>query len=156
MRITDRLRAEHGVFLRQLKTLERLQQEGAPAAVLAAVVAAIADAEEHHSELEDRVLYPALVRVLGPDKVALQGVAREHARLRTLSSSIRSGRFEAKDVADYIQAAREHFEHEIHGVFVLAEAWISDELLEGMANWNVDHTFEELGRPAPWNEKGQP
>jgi hemerythrin-like domain-containing protein len=156
MRITDRLKAEHGVFLRQLKTLERLQQEGAPAVALAAVVASIADAEEHHSALEDRVLYPALVRVLGPEKVALQGVAREHARLRALSSAILSGRFEAQDVADYVQAAREHFEHEIHGVFVLAEEWISDETLEGMANWNVDHTYEELGRPAPWKEKGRP
>lgn len=49
--------------------------------------------------------------------------------------------------------AREHFEHEIHGVFVLAEEWIEDEELERMANWNVDHTFEEMGRPAPWKER---
>lgn len=144
------------MFLRQLKRLERLQEEGTPAAALAAVVAVIADAEEHHSELEDRVLYPALARVLGPEEATLQGVAREHARLRALSSAILSGRFEGKDVADYVRAAREHFEHEIHGVFVLAEEWISGEVLEGMANWSVDHTFEELGRQAPWKEKGRP
>ena len=153
MRITDRLKAEHGVFLRQLKTLEQLREEGAPAAALAAVVAAIADAEEHHSALEDRVLYPALVRVLGAEEATLQAVAREHAQLRELSSTILSGRFEGKDVADYARLAREHFEHEIHGVFVLAEEWIGDEELERMANWNVDHTFEEMGRPAPWKEK---
>jgi len=154
MRITDRLKAEHGVFLRQLKTLERLQGEGAAAEALKAVVAAIADAEEHHSALEDRVLYPALIRVLGAEEATLQGVAREHVRLRELSSAILSGRFESKDVTEYVRAAREHFEHEIHGVFVLAEEWIGDEELERMANWNVDHTFEEMGRPAPWKEKG--
>lgn len=153
MRITDRLKAEHGVFLRQLKTLERLQEAGAPAEALAAVVAAIADAEEHHSALEDRVLYPALVRVLGLEKAGLKEVAGEHARLRELSAAILSGRFEGKDVADYARLAREHFEHEIHGAFVLAEEWIVGEELERMANWNVDHTFEALGLPAPWKEK---
>ncbi len=153
MRITDRLKAEHGVFLRQLTTLERLQEEGASAEALAAVVAAIADAEEHHSALEDRVLYPALVRVLGPEEATLQAVAVEHARLRERSSAILSGRFEGKDVTDYARLAREHFEHEIHGVFVMAEQWIGDEELEQMANWNVDHTFEALGRPAPWKQK---
>ena len=153
MRITDRLKAEHGVFLRQLKTLERLQTEGAPAEALAAVVAALADAEEHHSALEDRVLYPALVRVLGAEEATLQAVGREHKKLRELSATILSGRFEGKEVTDYVRAAREHFEHEIHGVFVLAEEWIGDDELERMANWNVDHTFEELGRPAPWREK---
>lgn len=154
MRITDRLKAEHGVFLRQLKTLERLQEEGAPAEALVAVVAVISDAEEHHSALEDRVLYPALERVLGPEEAGLKAVAREHARLRELSSAILFGRFEGKDVADYARLAREHFEHEIHGLFVMAEEWIGDEDLKRMANWNVDHTFEALGRPAPWKEKG--
>jgi hemerythrin-like domain-containing protein len=154
MRITDRLKAEHGVFLRQLKTLERLQAEGASAEALAAVVTTLAEAEEHHSQLEDRVLYPALVKVLGAEEATLQGVAREHERLHELSSAILSGRFEGKDVADYARLAREHFEHEIHGVFVLAEEWIGDEELARMANWNVDHMFEELGRPAPWKEKG--
>ena len=30
---------------------------------------------------------------------------------------------------------------------------IVGEELERMANWNVDHTFEALGLPAPWKEK---
>jgi hemerythrin-like domain-containing protein len=153
MRITDRLKAEHGVFLRQLKTLERLREEGASTALLGAVVAVIAEAEEHHSALEDRVLYPALVRVLGPEEATLLGVAREHEKLHALSSAILGGRFEAADVAEYARLAREHFEHEIHGVFVLAEEWLEDGELARMANWNVDHTFEEMGRPAPWNDK---
>lgn len=153
MRITDRLKAEHGIFLRQLKTLERMLAQGAPVEALGAAVAVIAEAEDHHSELEDRVLYPALVRVLGAEEATLQGVAREHVRLRELSSAILSGRFEAKDISEYARLGREHFEHEIHGVFVLAEEWIDEQELHRMANWNVDHTFEEMGHPPPWKEK---
>jgi len=153
MRITDRLKAEHGVFLRQLKTVERLLAEGAAKAALGTAVALIADAEEHHSALEDRVLYPALVKILGPTQPSLVAVAAEHERLHALSGAIRAGAFETENVAEYVRFAREHFEHEIHGVFVLAEEWIEPEDLERMANWNVDHTHEELGRPAPWDEK---
>ena len=152
MRITDRLKAEHGVFLKQLKALERLQQQGASNEALAAVVAVFAEAEEHHSSLEERVLYPALAKVLGPGEPALAAIAQEHARLRELSTAISAGRFRPEDVAEYARLAREHFEHEIHGIFVLAEQWIDDAELSRMANWNVDHTYEELGKKAPWRE----
>jgi len=152
LRITDRLKAEHGVFLKQLKALERLLQQGAPKEQLAAVVSVIAEAEEHHSELEDRVLYPALEKILGTGEPRLLAVAREHARLRELKSAIAGDGFAPADVAEYARAAREHFEHEIHGVFVLAEELIDDQELSRMANWNVDHTYEELGRKAPWRE----
>ena len=152
MRITDRLKAEHGVFLKQLKALERLLQQGAPREQLAAVVAVVAEAEEHHSELEDRVLYPALAKIVGAGDSRLATIAREHARLRDLKSAIAGGGFTPEDVAEYARAAREHFEHEIHGVFVLAEELIDDAELSRMANWNVDHTYEELGKRAPWRE----
>jgi hemerythrin-like domain-containing protein len=152
MRITDRLKAEHGVFLKELKALERLLQQGAAKEQLAAVVAVIAEAEEHHSALEERVLYPALVRIVGAEEPRLAQVSREHVRLRALATSIAAGSFAAADVAEYARAAREHFEHEIHGVFVLAEELIDDAELARMANWNVDHTYEELGKKAPWRE----
>ena len=152
MRITDRLKAEHGVFLRQLKTLERMTGEGAPAPALAAAVRTIAEAEAHHSELEDRVLYPALARVVGAAHPGLRAVADEHARLRGMSDAILAGGADAAAVVAYARLAREHFEHEIHGAFVTADEWIDAADLEGMANWNVDHTFEETGRPAPWEK----
>jgi hemerythrin-like domain-containing protein len=152
MRITDRLKAEHGVFLKELKALERLVAQGAPKEQLAAVVAVIAEAEEHHSALEERVLYPALVKIVGPEEPRLAQVSREHVRLRALSTTIAGGSFAPADVSEYARAAREHFEHEIHGVFVLAEELIDDAELARMANWNVDHTYEELGKKAPWRE----
>ena len=150
MRITDRLKAEHGVFLRQLKTLERLIAEGATNAALGTAVGVIADAEEHHSALEDRVLYPALVRILGPAHPSLAAVAAEHERLHALSGAIRAGAFETENVAEYVRFAREHFEHEIHGLFVLAEELLSDSELSRLANWHVDHMHESTGRPEPW------
>jgi hemerythrin-like domain-containing protein len=152
MRITDRLKAEHGVFLKELKALERLLDQGAAKEQLAAVVTVIAEAEEHHSALEERVLYPALARIVGPEEPRLAQVAREHERLRALTAAVAAGSFAPGDVAEYARAAREHFEHEIHGVFVLAEELIDDAELARMANWNVDHTYEELGKKAPWRE----
>jgi hypothetical protein len=98
------------------------------------------------------VLYPALVRALGPGQPGLEAVAHEHARLHERSAAIVAGRFTGNDVADYARLAREHFEHEIHGLFVLAEEWIDDAELERMANWSVDHTLEALGRPTPWEK----
>ena len=150
MRITDRLRVEHGVLLRQLRAIEELQAVGAYPEALRAVVAVLARAEEHHSELEERVLFPALARVLGADHEALRVVGADHARLRAAADHITGGDFGPDDVRLYVATAREHFEREIHGLFVIAEELLGDDALSSMANWNVDHTFESTGRPAPW------
>ncbi len=52
MRITDRLRAEHGVFLRQLRSLLRLLDDGASLEELGAIVEVLADAEAAHAFLK--------------------------------------------------------------------------------------------------------
>jgi len=65
MTISERLKAEHGVFLYQLDRLEELALANTPMEVLAAVVETIASAEDHHAMIEDRVLYPALVQANG-------------------------------------------------------------------------------------------
>src|SRR5262249_3658215 len=79
MRITDRLKVEHGVYLQQLRTLQELLALKAPRPVLAAVVDTIASSEERHAEIEERALYPALINALGPQFPALAAVARDHA-----------------------------------------------------------------------------
>jgi hemerythrin-like domain-containing protein len=150
MRITDRLRAEHGVFLWQLRTLEELQAEGAYPEMLRAVVEVLARAEEHHAQLEERVFFPALAQLVGSDDLRLRGLYEDHERLRELTERIRHEDFGPEDIRRYVTVAREHFEREIHGVFVLAEEVMSDTDLAGMANWNVDHLYEAIGRPAPW------
>ena len=52
MKITDRLKVEHGVFLAQLRHLEQMVAVRAPAPALAGAIETIARAEAHHSALD--------------------------------------------------------------------------------------------------------
>src|SRR5262245_1228900 len=89
MKITDRLKVEHGVFLVQLRVLEQMVEQRAPAAALAAAIETIAQAETHHAALEDRLLYPALVEKVGPDAPPLRTIRTDHQRIQELLDGIR-------------------------------------------------------------------
>lgn len=156
LRLTDRLKVEHGIFLRQLRHLERQMREGAPREALAAVVDAIATAEEHHGEIEDRLLYPALEKVLGPGVPALQEIADEHREMRHLALGIRSGEFDESLVRQYVETLRAHIEREIHSLFVLAEECLTDEQLVGFCDWDLEHVHETAGKRAAWAERWLP
>ncbi len=153
MKITDRLKVEHGVFLQQLRVVADLAAVPAPRPVLAAAVETIAAAEERHSEIEDRALYPALVRALGEDFPALVAVRGEHAGIRDRIQKVRSGSFDESDVVSFVEALRHHLEHEIHSLFALAEEWLTEEQLTSMCNWNVEHVYDAIGQRALWAEK---
>ena len=152
MKITERLKAEHGVFLYQLDRLEELALSRTPMDVLAAVVETIASAEEHHAMIEDRVLYPALVQANGGEFALLRKARAEHVELRRLVARIRSGVFDENTVCAFAGLLREHLEREIHGVFALAEDLIPAETLARMANWDVDHLHVAAGVPTRWAE----
>jgi hemerythrin-like domain-containing protein len=142
MKITDRLKAEHGVFLWQLDHLQDLVRREAPREVLKAVAETIAYAEERHSSMEDRVLYPALCRAIGREFPLLQRSRAAHDELRQLVAGIRSGAFDESTVDAFAERLRDHLEREIHDVFALAEEVLSAEKLAAMANWDVDHIHE--------------
>ena len=150
MKITDRLKVEHGVFLLQLRRLEQMVEGGAPPEVLQATLGAIATAEEWHSTLEDRVLYPALAETLGSDNAVLREVAEDHRALKALSDRIREGGFTPDDVRAYAKRLRAHLEREIHGVFRVAEQRIAPDRLSSMCNWDAEHIFEEAGKREEW------
>ena len=150
MKITDRLKVEHGVFLRQLRVLRSLLELKAPNAVLAAVVETIAFAEEQHSQIEEQALYPALAKVLGPGSSALFIVAREHAALRQQVAKIRGGAFDVADVVQFADLLHGHLEREIHTLFALADEWLTEAQLVSMCNWNVEHVYEAAGQRAVW------
>jgi hemerythrin-like domain-containing protein len=152
MKITDRLKVEHGVFLQQLRTLEKLAQDGASREVLLAVMSTIAGAEERHARMEDKVLYPALVRALGERFPLLAQLAAEHTSIRELSAEVR-GNADAASVCRYADALRKHMESEIHALFVVAEEFLGAPELEAMCNWDVEHVFEEAGEGALWAER---
>jgi len=150
MKITDRLKVEHGVFLQQLRTLGELVAAGAPAPVVAAVVETIAAAEQRHAEIEERLLYPALTKALGESFPALVKVQGEHTAIRNAVARIRSGGFEAADVELLVETMRDHLEHEIHSLFALAEEWLTEEHLTSMCNWNVEHVYDTAGQRDIW------
>jgi hemerythrin-like domain-containing protein len=150
MKITDRLKVEHGVFLLQLRRLEEMAARGAPLEVQQATLETIATAEEWHSALEDRLLYPALAETLGEDNAILREVAEDHRALKALSDRVRAGGFTREDVLAYGKRLRSHLEREIHGVFRLAEQRISPERLSDMCNWDAEHIFEEAGKREEW------
>jgi hemerythrin-like domain-containing protein len=150
MKITDRLKVEHGVFLLQLRRLDEMAARGAPLEVQQATLETIATAEEWHSALEDRLLYPALAETLGEDNAILREVAEDHRALKALSDRVRAGGFTREDVLAYGKRLRSHLEREIHGVFRLAEQRISPERLAGMCNWDAEHIFEEAGKREEW------
>jgi len=153
MKITERLKAEHGVFLSQLDHLERLVQAGAPLPVLRAVVDTIANAEEHHSEIEDRLLFPALEKAVGRELPLLVKSEQEHHEVKNLVGVIRSGAFDTVTVTSFVELMRKHLEREIHDVFTLVEDMIPAERLVSMSNWDVDHLYEANARRKPWAER---
>jgi hemerythrin-like domain-containing protein len=147
MKITDRLKVEHGVYLLQLRHLEALVDAGAPTEALKAVVQAIAAAEDQHSKLEDTVL--ELAKVVGAEFAPLMQVSDDHRRLAELSNrATASG--DPVEVKAYIDHLRSHLEREIHSLFALAEEVLSPELLASLGNWQEEHIYREAGQPAPW------
>jgi hemerythrin-like domain-containing protein len=155
MKITERLKVEHGVYLLQLRHLEALMDAQAPAEVLKAVVRAVAMAEDQHSKLEDNVLYPELLKVVGDEFAPLVEVKEDHRRLAELSGrAAASG--DPGDVRAFIELLRGHLEREIHNLFPLAEEVLSAELLRTLGNWQEEHIFREMGQPAPWERPRQP
>jgi len=150
MKITDRLKVEHGVFLQQLRVLRSLVELKAPHPILAAVVETIATAEEQHSQIEEQALYPALAKVLGPGSSALVTVAKEHAGLRQAVARIRGGDFEGAEVTAFADLLNEHLEHEIHTLFALADEWLTEAQLTSMCNWDAEHVYDAAGQRALW------
>lgn len=146
MKITERLKAEHGVFLYQLDHLQRLVRRGASPEVLQAVVETIATAEQRHSSTECQLLYPALAKAIGWEFPLVQKSKAEHEELQRLVERIRSGAFDGAVVEAFVQGLREHLEREIHDVFVLAEDMVPAEKLEAMSNWDVEHIHEVNAR----------
>jgi hemerythrin-like domain-containing protein len=153
MKLTDRLKVEHGVFLKQLVFLEGLVKLDAPPRLLAVVAETIVMAEEAHSQLEGQLLYPELEKAVGKDATPLRQVAEDHAAIADIVTRVRGGQNDAKTILEFVRLMREHLEREIHGLFALAEEWIPADRLETMSNWEEEHVYETVGRRMEWMER---
>ena len=149
MKLTDRLKVEHGVFLRQLAHLDALCAAEASIVALRAVVESITAAEEQHALVEERALYPVLEGILGPVP-ALTAAASEHREVAALAQRVREPGFTTADVAAFAAALRSHLEREIHGVFRLAEDLLTEDRLASLCNWDEEHLFDAMGERAKW------
>jgi len=153
MKVTERLKVEHGVFLLQLRTLEDLLARNAPAVALAAAVETISRAEEHHSAIEERLLYPALAKAVGQEFPPLQQVAADHQSIKSLVERIRGGDVGHEPIRELINLLREHMEREIHDTFRVIEEALPEETLRAMCNWEVEHVFEAAGEEKTWIDR---
>ena len=144
MKLTDRLKVEHGIFLRQLRHLDDLLLSRAPKEALATAADIICRAEEQHAALEDRVLYPEMAKALGEAHPALRLLADDHGRIRELVTMVRSGEVTEDSIRRLAHFLRAHMEREIHQVFPLAEQLLSEATLNSLSNWDVEHVHEEI------------
>jgi hemerythrin-like domain-containing protein len=144
MKLTDRLKVEHGIFLRQLRYLDHLLLSRASKAALATAADIICRAEEQHAALEDRVLYPEMAKALGEAHPTLRLLAEDHDRIRELVAKTRSGEVEEDCIRRLVHFLRAHMEREIHQVFPLAEQLLSEITLNRLSNWDVEHVHEEV------------
>jgi hemerythrin-like domain-containing protein len=156
MKITDRLKVEHGVFLAQLRHLEQMVAARAPAPALAGAIETIARAEAQHSALEDRLLYPALAQKVGEDAGPLRTIKADHQRIQQQLAELRAGEPGVEKTSEFVRTMRDHMEREIHEVFVLAERVLPEAELHSMCNWDVQHIFEESGNEALFLERMVP
>src|SRR5207247_8528810 len=101
----------------------------------------IASAEEHHTEIEDRLLFPALAKAVGRELPLLVKSEREHQEVKKLVGLIRSGSFDNVTITAFIDVMRKHLEREIHDDVTVVDAFIPAEQLISMSNWDVEHVY---------------
>jgi hemerythrin-like domain-containing protein len=146
MKMTECLNAEHGVFLTQLSFLEQLVGEQASHEVLRAVTRAIARAVEQHRHVEEKFLYPAILREFGHGFAPIKCMESEHEEIGRLIFEITRGSKETPALAArFIEVLREHIGKEIKILFPMSETKISGKELEEMTCQAVQFLHEEAG-----------
>ncbi len=134
MKATECLNVEHGVFLTQLEVLERMLQAKASSESLRAVTLAVAAAVEKHRDLEERLLYPAILKAFGPGFPPIQVMEAEHKEIESCITAIASRDVNTPSLVQaFIDILREHIHKEIRILFPMAEQRIPAGELAEMA-----------------------
>jgi hemerythrin-like domain-containing protein len=149
MRITERLNAEHGIFLVQLGFLEELAKNGASADALHAGIRMLTTALDAHCRVEDARFYPLIKTTLGNEAPALKVLKNEHEQIERYLTAAQVRPCNAAFVTEFVAKLKAHIENEIHFLFPIVEEWLSEESLQ--CNWNVDHVKERLGASCGWS-----
>lgn len=146
MKITECLNTEHGVFLTQLSYLEQLVGEDASDEVLREVTRTIARAVDRHRHVEEKFLYPAILREFGKNFVPIQVMESEHEEIGRLLFEITRGQANLPNlVQDFIDLLRQHIGKEIQVLFPMSEEKIPVEELEEMTKKCVEFIHQTGG-----------
>lgn len=146
MKVTECLNTEHGVFLTQLGVLERMLKENSPAGELRAVMLAVAAAVEKHRDVEEKILYAAILREFGENFPPIQVMEVEHKEIERCIQGVASRNGSIPDlVRGFIDTLRQHIVKEINVLFPMAEQRISETDLEKMACQCVEHYHQAAG-----------
>jgi hypothetical protein len=146
MRITDRLNAENGVFLRQLDLLDELARDGS--AGVCAAAQAIARGVTAHLALQEEHLYPALKEIAAADVEQVEGLLAVHRAVALLACIVAAGEAPVPALDEFRKDLREQIEREIHVLLPLAETWLPGETLALPGDWYVEHVHERASRRA--------
>lgn len=129
MRITDRFRGEHQVFLTQLDVLRGLLDGGASADAFAGALRALAAPVGGHAEREEAVLFPALGSegIEAPTRV----LTEEHRLFDGWIEQMTAGaRAELRSVFEVFERTlRDHIAREDDVLFPLADRVLGEDRL---------------------------
>src|SRR3989338_3165764 len=135
MKATECLNTEHGVFLVQLDFLEDLLKKSSPNEVLRGVVLTIARAVEQHADVEEKILYPAILRAFDKDFPPIKQMEFEHGELNQLIQQIERGSEKTSQLAaQFIDLLKSHIMKEIQVLFPLCDSQLSGPELEEMSH----------------------
>ncbi len=127
MRITDRFRSEHAVFVEQLGVLATMVRGGGSVDEIVAGLRMLAAPLRRHAENEERTLFPAL----GPDAGApVQILTQEHAQMERWVERMTdtSSRTELATVFEsFDRLLRGHIDREDDVLFPMAENALGDD-----------------------------
>lgn len=134
MRITDRFRSEHAVFLEQLDVLTGLLEAGEPTGAIVAALATLAAPLGRHARREEDVLFPRLVPEVGAGG-PIRALTEEHRlierQIEVITGS--SSRAELRAAFDaFARTLRGHIAKEDDVLFPLAEGTLGDERLAAL------------------------
>ena len=146
MKITERLKAEHGILLILLDHLDDVLRRRPGREVLQATVDAIAAAEKDHSLLEDKLLFGVLAESLSPACPTLTLLQDDHGHIGRVAQQICLGVFDEEMVRGYARRLREHIERETHFFFPLVEELIPDDTLARFGSWDEEHVLRSVRR----------
>ena len=143
MKVTERLKAEHGVLLSLLDHLDELVKAGAAPCVLQATASTVMAAEEKHALFEERLLFRLVAASLGPESRLVSSMLEEHATIADLGRRILAGADDVATVGAYATGLRAHIERETHRFFPLIDELVPEEKLVAVTNWDAEHVAYE-------------